>query len=399
MLNVITREEAVRMVRALAQNRETATETIPTADALGRYLAAPVRAAEDVPGFDRTTVDGYAVLARDTYGASDAMPSQLDVIGEIAMGQAAGAIRSGQCFRISTGGMLPQGADAAVMVEHTDETQGLCLVYKAVSPGENITVRGADVRAGDIVLTPGARMTPASVGVLAALGIERVEVFRPCSAAVLSTGDELTRGAPAPGQIRDVNSDLLASSLSAMGCAADVFPALPDDRGAIRDAIRSAAETHDAVFVSGGSSAGMRDLTVSVLDELGEVLFHGLAMKPGKPTILGLVGGKPVFGLPGHPLAAYFVLRLVFAEYFRASYAVPPDAPFRVGKTAVNIPSNHGREEFCCATLAPDGSVAPIHTKSGIISVLTRSNCILRIPRESEGLPAGAETELYRLFL
>ena len=179
MLNVITREEAVRMVRALAQNRETATETIPTADALGRYLAAPVRAAEDVPGFDRTTVDGYAVLARDTYGASDAMPSQLDVIGEIAMGQAAGAIRSGQCFRISTGGMLPQGADAAVMVEHTDETQGLCLVYKAVSPGENITVRGADVRAGDIVLTPGARMTPASVGVPVALTVTVSPAARP----------------------------------------------------------------------------------------------------------------------------------------------------------------------------------------------------------------------------
>ena len=398
MLQVITRAQAAACVREQLKNSVPRTETVDLLRSVGRVLAEDISAARDVPGFDRTTVDGYAVCAADTFGAGAAIPAELEIVGEIAMGKAPQfALRRGQCAKISTGGMLPLGADAAVMVEHTEEDAGVCLVFQGVAPGENITKRGDDVKAGSNVLQKGTCLTAARIGVLAALGVQSVSVFQKPRIAVLSTGDELAKGDAQPGQVQDINSFLLSAAAKACGC--DVLPlgAVPDDRDAICRALEQGLRDADMVLISGGSSAGTRDMTVDILRQYGEVLFHGVAMKPGKPTIFGMAQGKPVFGLPGHPLAAFFVFRLLVREAVGELLFLPPDKPFAVRPLAVNVPSNHGREEFLCVKVDETGALVPLHTKSGIISVLAQADGFIRIPRDTEGLQKGEETELYLL--
>lgn len=396
MLQVVTKEEAVQCVRAFAQRTVLNTQTIRLPQACARVLAADVIAGGDVPAFDRTTMDGYAVCAADTFGASGSMPSQLEIAGEVVMGQAPSfSLRRGQCARIPTGGMLPAGADAVVMVEHTDEAEGLCLVYKSVFPGENVTRRGDDIACGTAALQKGTRLLPQHVGVLAALGQRTVSVYRKPVVAVISTGDEVVRSDPAAGQVQDVNSDLLCALLTECGCEPFFGGVVPDDRGAILDAVRRCLACTDAVLLSGGSSAGTRDLTVSVLQELGDVFFHGIAMKPGKPTIFGAADGKPVFGLPGHPLAAFFVFRLIVSEYFDALHGAVQKRPVRTAPLCVNVPSNHGREEYLCVNINENGEAVPLHTKSGIISVLSAADGFIRIPRDTEGLDKGTLVEVY----
>ena len=398
MLKVVTKEEAVQYVRSFAKIAPCRTEAVPLPQAAARVLAVDVHAAEDVPAFDRTTMDGYAVCAADTFGAGAAQPAQLEIAGEVAMGEAPPfSLRRGQCARISTGGMLPAGADAVVMVEHTDEADGLCLSYKSVFPGENVTRRGDDIACGTTALPKGTRLLPQHVGVLAALGQYSVPVFRKPTVAVPSTGDEIVRGDPAAGQVRDVNSDLLCALLAAHGCEAVFSGVVPDKRTAILEALRRCIGSADAVLISGGSSAGARDMTVSVLDELGEVFFHGIAMKPGKPTIFGAANGKPVFGLPGHPLASYFVFRLIVSEYLDALHGTAQKRVLRTSPLSVNVPSNHGREEYLCVRINERGEAVPLHTKSGIISVLSAADGFIRIPRDTEGLDKGTLVEVYDL--
>ncbi|MBR6702437.1 MAG: molybdopterin molybdotransferase MoeA, partial [Clostridia bacterium] len=306
-------------------------------------------------------------------------------------------LKRGQCAKISTGGMLPRGADAAVMVEHTDCDGSLCLVYKSAFPGENVTLKGDDISEGETALKKGTVVTSAHIGVLAALGINEINVYKKPVIAVISTGDEITGGNPEPGQIRDINSFLLSGAIKEYGCEAVEYGAVADKREEIEKAIKECLNKADAVIISGGSSAGARDMTVDIIDTLGDAYFHGIAMKPGKPTIFGMVEGKPVFGLPGHPLAAYFVFRLVVAEYIRSVLNIPPEKPAGNGILSENIPSNHGREEFICIKHGEDGRIIPVHTKSGIISVLSVSEGFIRIPRGCEGLAAGETVEVYKL--
>ena len=398
MLYVVSKEDAVSRVLQFAHMQSVKEERVPLLSAVGRILARDVTAAQDVPAFDRTTVDGYAVRAADTFGAGAAIPSQLDIVGTVGMGEAPRfSLAAGACAAIPTGGMLPQGADAAVMVEHTDADDGLCLVYRSVAPGENITHRGDDIAAGSTALRAGTRIGAAQIGVLSALGVYDVPVFRKPVIAVISTGDELTHDRPVDGQVRDVNGYLLCALIVQAGGEPLFFGAVPDDRQTISDALQSCLAKADAVLISGGSSAGTRDMTVSILDELGEVYFHGIAMKPGKPTIFGMADGKPVFGLPGHPLASYFVFRLIVAEYLRTLLHTPADKPLRSARLAANVPSNHGREEYICVRIGDNGEAVPLHTKSGVISVLSRADGFIRIPRDTEGLEKGAEAEIYTL--
>ena len=326
------------------------------------------------------------------------VPAQFDVVGTIAMGEAPRfSLKTGECAAISTGGMLPQGADAAVMVEHTDDAGGLCLVYRSVTPCENVTRRGDDIAAGTVALTAGTRIGVPQVGVLSALGIYEVPVFKKPVVAVISTGDELVRTTPELGQVRDVNGYLLSALIERAGGVPLFYGAVPDDRTKISDALNECLATADAVLISGGSSAGTRDMTVGILDELGEVFFHGIAMKPGKPTIFGTAGSRPVFGLPGHPLAAYFVFRLIVARYLRALLGAPAERAVRTAALAANIPSNHGREEYLCVQINQKNEAVPLHTKSGVISVLSSADGFIRIPRDTEGLAKGACVEIYAL--
>ena len=398
MLNVLNREDAVALIKEKTASLTPETEKVNIRDACGRITACDIVSPENVPSFDRTTVDGYAVNAADTFGAGASIPAQLEITGEILMGEKAdSAVKRGQCVKISTGGMIPAGADAAVMVEHTDCDGNLCLVYKSVAPYENITREGDDIRSGETVLKRGTAIGPAQTGVLAALGITGVEVYKKPVVAVISTGDEIVTGTPGPGQIRDVNTFLLSAALKEYGCDVREYGAVADKRDAIETALKECLKTADAVIVSGGSSAGTRDMTVDIIDTLGRAYFHGIAMKPGKPTIFGIVENKPVFGLPGHPLAAYFVFRLVVAEYLRNILHLPDGKPSFKGTLAANIPSNHGREEFLCVSIDENNEIVPLHTKSGIISVLSEAKGFIRIPRNTEGLGKGTVTEVYGL--
>ena len=398
MLHVITKAQAAACVREQLKTISPRTETVDLRHAPGRVLAQDIVAAEDIPPFDRTTVDGYAVVAADTFGAGASLPAELTVVGEIAMGEApAFSLKRGECAKIATGGMLPFGADAAVMVEHTDGLDGVCLCYAGVSPGANVTKRGDDVAAGSVALKKGTVLGAKEIGVLAMLGVYDVPVFQKPAVAVISTGDEIVTGTPKEGQMRDVNSFLLAAALEDAGCEVRTYGAVKDQKDAITAALKDCLQTADAVLISGGSSAGTRDMTVQILGELGEVFFHGIAMKPGKPTIFGMAQGKPVFGLPGHPLAAYFVCRLIVLDALRTLLCLPPEEAAGAAPLAVNVPSNHGREEYLCVKRQPDGSLRPLHTKSGVISVLTQADGFIRVPRDAEGFAAGTKVAYYKV--
>ena len=398
MLNVLTREEAVALINEKTANFIPETEKVNISDALGRTLAQDVVSSENIPAFDRTTVDGYAVIAADTFGAGASMPAQLEIVGEILMGESADfTLKSGECVKISTGGMLPKGANAAVMVEHTDNANGLCLIYKSVAPYENVTKTGDDIALGKTALKKGTKITPAEAGVLAALGVYEIPVYKKPLIAIISTGDEIVNGEIKQGQIRDINTFLLSAAVKQFGCDVFEYGAVRDNRNEIESALKICINKADAVLISGGSSAGARDMTVDIIDSLGRAYFHGIAMKPGKPTIFGIAENKPVFGLPGHPLAAYFVFRLIVSEYLRNILNMPEDKPKKSGALAVNIPSNHGKEEFLCVKQNENNEIVPVHTKSGIVSVLSEAEGFIRISRNTEGFFKGTTVEIFEL--
>lgn len=397
MLNVLTREEAVRIIRDKTAHIVPNTEKVKIDCALGRILSADIISNENIPSFDRTTVDGYAVCASDTFGAGGSSPVQLEIVGEILMGENANfTLKNGQCAKISTGGMLPKGANASVMVEHTDSEDELCLVYKSVAPFENVTKTGDDISIGETVLKKGTVITPKQIGVFSALGIFEIPVFKKPVIAIISTGDEISNE-PQSGQIRDINTYLLSSLATTYGFDVYEYGVVKDERKDIECAVKKCLNKADAVLISGGSSAGTRDMTADIIDTFGKVYFHGIAMKPGKPTIFGMVDEKPVFGLPGHPLAAYFVFRLIVTEYLRNIMEMPVDKPKRNGLLSVNIPSNHGREEFLCIRYDENNKIVPVHTKSGLVSVLSEAEGFIVIPRNAEGLFKETNVDVYEL--
>ena len=398
MLNVVTKSEAAEIIRKCAGSLTAVTEKVNINDSLGLVVSQDIIAGENIPPFDRSTVDGYAVCARDTFGAGEAIPAELECAGSVAMGSPADfKIGTGQCAEILTGGMLPEGADAVVMVENTKKDFNSCMVYAGVSPGENVAAEGSDIKKDSVAVKKGTVITPCVTGVLSALGIYDVPVFRKPVIAVISTGDEIVTGTPESGQIRDINTFLLTSCAKKAGCEVYSFGSVKDDKAQITQAVKECLEKSDAVLISGGSSAGNMDMTVNILSELGTVHFHGIAVKPGKPTIFASADGKPVFGLPGHPLAAYFVFRLFVEEYLRTILHLPGDKPYTRAKLTKNIPSNHGREEYICVKIDDSGFAQPLYTKSGIISVLTQADGFICIPREAEGADAGTEVGVYRL--
>jgi molybdopterin molybdotransferase len=302
-LQVVAVTDAVRMSVTIAP--ASSGETVPVEQSAGRVTAAPVVADTDIPGFDRSVVDGYAVRSSDTTGAGDASPALLRCVGRVAMGLSAGALRIGdsECCYIPTGGVLPDGADAAVMVEYTEEAGDTVLVRKPVSHGENILLRDEDFKKGELVFSRGRRLTPQDSGVLAACGCAKVPVAKKPVVGIISTGNELVpvTARPGPGQIRDSNASMIAAWLSEYGCVPRLYGIVRDEREAFEAVILRALPECDVVLLSGGSSKDDRDMTAGVIAGRGEVLIHGIAIAPGKPTIIGRIDRKPVFGLPGHP--------------------------------------------------------------------------------------------------
>lgn len=399
MLNVMTLEAARALSVSLAERRPAA-ELLPLREARGRILYGDVFCNADVPAFNRSTMDGYAVRARDTFGASASQPCMLRICGAIKMGKpAALSLSPGACAAIPTGGMLPEGADAVIPVEYTEEDGlGFCFAEKAVGPGENVTRRGDDAAAGALLAQAGTALHPRQIGLLSAAGITEASVCAKPRAGILSTGNELVppERAPGPGEIRDVNGGMLCAMLTEMGCASVFYGVIPDEPAALAAALRRAAAENDFLVLSGGSSAGDADLTAGILAEKGELLAHGIAVKPGKPTVLGRFDGKPVFGLPGHPAAAYFVADALIRPFLEAMLRTT--FPERTVRAVLkdNISSNHGRGEFVCVRLS-EGAAVPYYGKSGVISLLSQCDGYLYVPRDAEGFPDGKEVEV-RLF-
>ena len=396
MLTVKTPDEALQIIRDRYRPQLQKSVRICINDACGRILHADIIAAEYVPGFDRSTVDGYAVISADTFGSSAAIPAMLRVSGEVMMGQPADVdIEPGTCVAVSTGSDLPDGADSVVMLEHTEDYgDGLIGITSPVAPGNNMIFRGDDVSPGDRVLTGGSLLAPHDIGILSALGLDSVDVRRKPLVGVISTGDELVETATVPlrGQIRDVNTPLLMAAVRQLGSEVKSYGIIRDDESALRHALSRAASECDIVLISGGSSAGMRDLTSRVIETLGIILFHGVAMKPGKPTILGDIGGKPVFGLPGHPVAAYFITEIFVGPLIALLTGSRQKQRAVSACTGEAISANHGRAEYIAVMLEnEDTIVRPVRGKSGLIASLARTDGYICIPRDLEGLPKGAE--------
>jgi molybdopterin molybdotransferase len=393
-LSVASLEEALGIIRTIAP--PPGEEEIPLGEALHRVLVRDMVAREDIPGFARTTVDGYAVRAADTAGASEGIPAILRVAGEVAMGrEPAGPLAAGEGFSLPTGAMLPPGADAAVMVEHTERIGEEVLVKSPVAPGENVILRAEDFARGSVILPRGRLLSPRDTGILAAAGYERIAVYRKPAVGIISTGNELVPvgSVPGPGQVRDANGPMCAAFAGELGCRPVRYGIIRDDRNALGRALDRAAGECDAVLLSGGSSKDVRDLAASIIAEKGEVLVHGIGIAPGKPTIIGRAGGRPVLGLPGHPASAYVILHALAGPLLSAMSGLTREERRVTAVLSENIPSRKGRVEFVRVKL-DGGKALPCFGKSGLLNTFAGSDGLVKVPAESEGIEAGETVEV-----
>jgi molybdopterin molybdotransferase len=384
----------------------TPTQTVSLAEALGRVPACDVLAPGPLPGFARSTVDGYAVRAADTYGASEGLPSYLDVVGAVQMGtQPDVTVASGTAAEMPTGGVLPAGADAVVMVEYTNETMpGTVEVLRPIAPGGGVIQADDDVTAGTVLAPAGRPLRAVDLGMLAAAGVTKLLTHARPRVAILSTGDEVVPPATAtlrPGQVRDAIAPALAGLVAEAGGWPVPCGIVPDDPAALRCALQLALAQSDLVVVSAGSSVGARDATADAVASLGKpgIFCHGLAIKPGKPTLLAECEGVPVIGLPGNPLSALVVFRLVGAPlvWRLAGCATPPPEPSVMASLTRDVPSEAGRRDVVQVQLN-GGQAEPLFGASALLSVLTRADGYVVVAEPATGLDAGADVSvtLYR---
>jgi molybdopterin molybdotransferase len=383
-----------------------ARERIPLSEGLNRVLAQDIEAPEDLPHFPRASMDGFALRARDTFGASEAVPALLALSGEIAMGQEIKtSVEPGHCFRIATGGMVPPGADAVAMIEHSQPLDERTIeIFKPVSPLDHVIQVGEDIKNGQTVLPAGRRLRPQDLGLLAGLGILEIPVYLRPRVAVLSTGDEIVpvEDRPGPGFIRDINS------LTVMSLSTEAW-SIPEFLGRTRDHFndlkvqcQKGLERADVILISGGSSVGSRDFTVEVIHSFpdAEILVHGVSISPGKPTILARIGRKILWGLPGHTVSAMTVFSLFVKpclHHLEGEREVKHDPKVRARLTR-NIASAQGREDYVRVALQPgseDLEALPILGKSGLISTMVRADGMIRIDQNSEGLEKGEWVEVW----
>ena len=401
MLHVKAPEEIPGIVLSEFREISPLSEYVPLSDCFGRILSEDITASEYVPDFDRSTVDGYAVRSSDTFGCSESIPAILNISGEVFMGEKPGfELKKGCCAAIPTGGELPKDADCAVMIEHTENYgDGTVGIFRAGAPGMNVIYRGDDIYPGKVILQKGRLLDGAAVGSLAAIGKTDVPVARALTVGIISTGDEVipVDETPKGSQVRDINSPMLSALCASYGAKAVNCGILKDDNTLLLEALKKAVSECDAVIISGGSSAGQKDATAECIEHFGPLLLHGIAVKPGKPTILGKCGNKPLVGLPGHPAAAWYIANLLVIPLFdRLTGRVRADIPIKAVLTE-NISANHGRAQFCpCRLETKDGVLYahPVRSKSGLITQLTGSDGYFMIDRDCEGLSKGAEVEI-----
>jgi len=409
---VIPREEAQKIFLRNLEVSKLPDEEINVSASLGRILSAEIRSPVDLPAFAKATMDGYAVRAGDTFGATETLPAYLNLAGEVPMGvRAAVGVRPQDAVKIATGGMLPDGADAVVMLEHASPVdEKMIEVSRPAAPGENVIRAGEDIRKNRTVGKPGRRVRPQDIGALCGIGIIRIRVYRRPRVAVIPTGNEIIPPdrVPGLGQVRDINSYHLSALVAQHGGVPVHFGIVPDEEDRLKEAVLKAVQETDLILLSGGSSVGAKDLTDRVIKELGEpgVLVHGVAVKPGKPTLCALVKSRPVIGLPGHPAAVAIGFELFVRPVLRllSGEAVPSWERF-IGCTVKaritrSIASRPGREDYIRVALElHEGALRarPILGKSGLISTLVDASGTVVVPENKLGLEKDEEVDV-RVF-
>ena len=384
------------------------TEGIRLEDALGRVLASDVVVPGDMPPCDRSTMDGFALQAQDTFGASEGSPALLEVTGEILMGETPSlAVKPGEAVKIPTGGLLPEGADAVVMVEHTQTMDEHTIqVYHTVAPGENVMQQGEDLKQGERILEQGQHLRPQELGLLALLGNEHVTVYRQPTVGIIATGDEIVpiNATPAIGELRDTNTYTATALTRQAHALPQTLGIVKDNLDELREKLAAGLQTCDAVAISGGSSVGTRDLTIQVIESVpdAEILVHGVAVSPGKPTILARSGAKIIWGLPGHQVSAMVIYTtLVIPSLWRLAGRRDWEGPYGHPLRAIasrNIPAAQGREDYVRVKLSvQDGELiaAPLFGKSGSISTMVKGDGLIRIGMDSEGVQEGETVEVW----
>ncbi len=391
---LVSQEDAEKIIRSKCRPIER-TETIDLESAVGRVLAQDVIADRSVPPFDRSAMDGFAVIAEDTFGA-DEREVFLEVDGVIHAGEVSEVeVIKGHCLQIATGSPMPKGADAVVMVEFTEQHGNSILITKPVYPGANISRKGEDIREGDVVLRKGTFMTPAKVGTIAALGMIGVEVFARPRVTVIPTGKEIVPPGQSllPGQIYDVNSYTLCAILQTNGADVKRHPVVTDDLDSLRAALEGALDS-DLIVLSGGSSVGEKDLLAGLVSELGEMLFHGVQIKPGKPTLFGVIGKTPLFGMPGYPTSCLSNAYIFLVPTIRRMARLP-ETPLRTvqAKIGKRIVSASGRKQFLTVKLE-EGIAQPVYKHSGAITSMANADGYIILPTNLDVIEEGEIVEV-----
>ena len=410
-LKLVAPLEALKALMQALPDISAEEELVDVLSAVGRVTARDVRAPHALPSFSRSSMDGFAVRASDTYGASESIPGYLTIAGEVPMGAEPDfALQPGEAALIHTGGMLPRNADAVVMVEQTEQTRsGEISILKGVAPGENVIMMGEDVQEEQTVIRGGTRVRPAEVGGCMALGITQLQIAKKPRIGILSSGDEVIapEREPAPGQVRNVNSYSLAALVSEAGGEPVLFGIVPDKLELMKERASKALSECQAVVITAGSSASARDMTAEVITSLGNpgVLAHGVNVRPGKPTILAVCNGKAVIGLPGNPVSALVIAGLFVTPVIKKLLGEKVDRPRKacIARLTLNIPSQAGREDWIAVKLTAsveqndeDAWLAePIFSKSNLIFSLVAADGLIRIPPDATGLEAGEHVQVF----
>lgn len=404
--NVVTVEKGRELILDSFKNFKLETEMVSILDSVGRTLAVDVLSDINVPDFNRSTMDGYGIVAEDSHGATETIPSILNILGEVKMGELSNIeIKPGETVYVPTGGMVPEGVTGVIMIENTEKmAEDTLLVYKSVSTGEHIVYIGDDIKKGETALEKGRIINAEVLGTLAALGISKVEVYKRPRFYIISTGDEIIdiHEDLTPGKIRDINAYALHVLIEKSGGEVVHKSIIKDNYELLRQEVKKALEMADIVLISGGSSVGAKDYTDKVINSFGEkgVLAHGLSIKPGKPTIIGDCHGKLVVGLPGHPVSSIVVFKALIEHYMDEKLGNNKILPSVMATMEYNFPSSPGRETYQMVKLRQeDGKyyATPTHGKSGMISLLSQSQGYLVIKIHEEGVNKGEEREVFLL--
>lgn len=411
MARFLTLQSVDNILGVISRFDALGSELLPLEECFGRVLAEPFEAPHDLPGFTRATMDGFAVRARDVFGASEGLPALLDYVGECPMGDTPDIrIEPGQTARIWTGGMLPDGADAVVMLEYSREAGSEQVeLTRPVAPFENVITADEDAARGELLLPAGRLLRPQELGLLAACGAQNVAVHRKPRVAVISSGDEVVPidAGPRPGQVRDINSYTLSALATAAGAEARRLGIAGDTREAVARMVEEAVNLADVVLVSGGSSAGQRDHTVHAFESLGaEVLAHGVAISPGKPLIMARKEGKLLWGMPGHAASALVCAEIFIRPLLHRLSGLENAPGWKSARQAVlsrSVASAQGRRDYIRVSLWPGEpgglpEARPVMGKSGLITALVEAAALIVCPENEEGLNAGQIVDLHELL-